>query len=345
MRKLFVLMALVLTIGVSYAQNIQQIRTKAEQGDAYSQYLMGYSYNNGVNGVVKDLPKARAWFMKSAESGFGAAAYFVGWYFYYGEGVPRNSQEALKWFTMASKLGMAEAKNMIIACKNNDNFDSIEIDDFDPGNPPILELIASSVQFVDPNGNNAIDADENCIIRFEVINKGMGTARRCIANALSADINQGLSLEPQQLPAIEPGKKINVELPVKANLELVTGVVDLVVQVNEPHGLGSDPIQLTVNTKQFTAPKLQIVDYAITSANGNKLVKKQPFDMQVLLQNLEHGTAENVVVVFDVPEGVLITSEGGIQKVIPVSMVVQLNHWTIPLSYLTISKETPSLLM
>ena len=39
--------------------------------------------------------------------------------------------------------------------------------------------------------------------------------------------------------------------------------------------------------------------------------------MQVLLQNLEHGTAENVVVTFDVPDGVLITSEGGKTKSYP----------------------------
>ncbi len=181
-------------------------------------------------------------------------------------------------------------------------------------NPPILELVANSVQFVDPNGNNAIDAGEDCVIKFQVVNKGKGTARKCIASVLSADVNHGLNLESQKLPAIEPGKKISVTLPVKANLELATGKADLVVQVNEPHGLGSDPVQLSVNTKQFTAPKLQVVDHAITSANASKLTKKQPFDMQVLLQNLEHGTAENVVVTFDVPEGVLITSEGGKTK-------------------------------
>ena len=313
MKKVLALMALVLSFGLANAQNIQQIREKADKGDAYSQYLMGYSYNNGVNGATQDLSQARSWFKKAADNGFGAAAYFMGWYYYYGEGVTKNLNEALKWYTKAAELGMAEAKPMIAACKNNAGSYSspVEVDDFDPSNPPILELVANSVQFVDPNGNNAIDAGEDCVIKFEVVNKGKGTARKCVASVLSADVNHGLNLESQQLPAIEPGKKISVTLPVKANLELATGKADLVVQVNEPHGLGSDPVQLSVNTKQFTAPKLQVVDYAITSANGNKLTKKQPFDMQVLLQNLEHGTAENVVVTFDVPEGVLITSEGG----------------------------------
>lgn len=320
MKRLFALMALVLSIGFASAQDIQQIREKADKGDAYSQYLMGYSYNNGVNGANQDLAQARSWFIKAANNGFGAAAYFMGWYYYYGEGVAQNMGEALKWYTKAAELGMSEAKSMIAACKNNAGYKSapVEVDDFDPSNPPILELVANSVRFVDPNGNKAIDAGEDCVIKFEVTNKGKGTARKCIASVLSADINHGLILESQQLPAIEPGKKISVTLPVKANLELATGKADLVVQVNEPHGLGSDPVQLSVNTKQFSAPKLQIVDYAITSANGSKLTKKQPFDMQVLLQNLEHGTAENVVVTFDVPDGVLITSEGGKTKSYPI---------------------------
>ena len=320
MKRLFALMALVLTIGFANAQTIQQIREKADKGDAYSQYLMGYSYHNGINGAVHDDAQARSWFTKSANNGYGAAAYYMGWFYYYGEGVTLNMNEALKWYTKAADLGMSEAKPMINACKNNAGLRSapaVEVDDFDPSNPPILELAANSVQFVDPNGNNAIDAGEDCFIKFQVVNKGKGTARKCVASVLSADVNHGLELDSKQLPAIAPGEKVSVFLPVKANLELATGKADLVVQVNEPHGLGSDPVQLSVNTKQFTAPKLQVVDYAITSANGNKLTKKQPFDMQVLLQNLEHGTAENVVVELSVPEGVLIMSEGGKSRTYP----------------------------
>lgn len=320
MKRLFALMALVLTIGFANAQTIQQIREKADKGDAYSQYLMGYSYHSGINGAVQDDAQARSWFAKSANNGYGAAAYYMGWFYYYGEGVTQNMNEALKWYTKAADLGMSEAKPMINACKNNAGLRSapaVEVDDFDPSNPPILELAANSVQFVDPNGNNAIDAGEDCFIKFQVVNKGKGTARKCVASVLSADVNHGLELDSKQLPAIAPGEKVSVFLPVKANLELATGKADLVVQVNEPHGLGSDPVQLSVNTKQFTAPKLQVVDYAITSANGNKLTKKQPFDMQVLLQNLEHGTAENVVVELSVPEGVLIMSEGGKSRTYP----------------------------
>ena len=145
MKKLFILLALTISIVSVNAQNIQQIQGKADGGDAYSQYLMGYSYNNGVNGVTKNLAQARLWFEKSANNGFAGAAYFMGWYYYCGEGVEKDMYEALKWFTKASNLGMVEAESMIAVCKSNvsyavSSFDSssIEIDDFDPSNPPIL---------------------------------------------------------------------------------------------------------------------------------------------------------------------------------------------------------------
>ena len=40
--------------------------------------------------------------------------------------------------------------------------------------PAIIELVQGSVAFVDGNGNNAIDANEQCKIRFQVKNTGIG---------------------------------------------------------------------------------------------------------------------------------------------------------------------------
>lgn len=264
--------------------NIKAMKELAEKGYMPAQFWLAYSYNVGGNGLPEDQEKSLYWYEKAAQNGCKDAQYYL------------------------EKQGVNYDKHKFVTTKK---------DEVKPSELPILEIIKESVQFIDPNGNNAIDAGEDCSIKFQIVNKGKGTARKCVASVLSADVNHGLELDSKQLAAIAPGEKMSVTLPVKANLELATGKADLVVQVNEPHGLGSDPVQLSVNTKQFTAPKLQVVDYAITSANGNKLTKKQPFDMQVLLQNLEYGTAENVVVELSVPEGVLIMSEGGKSRTYP----------------------------
>lgn len=233
------------------------------------------------------------------------------------EGVSQDVSEALKWFTKSSELGMPEAKNMITYCERNikSPYSIPKSDTFDPSKPPIIEIVENSVKFVDPNGNNAIDAGEKCFISFSIKNKGMGTANNCVANILSADIIKGLSLNTINIPNIAPGKTVNVKIPIEADLSLSNGNIDLIVQVNEPHGFGSDPFQLSVTTKQFIAQKLEIVDYAITSANGsNTLKKKEPFDIQLLLQNLDHGNAEDIIIDFIVPKGVIVMNTEGTQK-------------------------------
>lgn len=326
MKKLLFFIVFVMVFVVSNAQDINEIKLKADKGDAEAQYLMGYNYSHGLDGLAKDYSKSILWFEKAAHNGNGAAAYFLGFYNYYGIGTNVNTDEALSWFTKALKSGYSEAQSMIAECKRNSKYrnslasvyksdgQAVEIDDFDPSTPPLLELVSNSVQFIDPNKNNAIDAGEECVIELDVINRGSGYARNCVASVLSADVNKGLILKPKPIKAIAPGEKQSVSLVVGGDLTLETGKVDLVLQINEPHGLGSSPINISISTKHFEEPYLQIVDYAITSITGNKLIKKHPFDMQILLQNLKYGTAEDVVVDLIVPNGVLITSKGGSSK-------------------------------
>lgn len=298
------------------SQSIEQVRDKANSGDAYSQYLMGWSYANGANGVKKNYNNALPWFKKASSNGFGAASYFIGWMYYYGEGVEKDDVQALEWLNKASTQGMAESKSMIATLmrKGLPAPKTVTIDDFDPKNPPILEIVPNSVKFVDPNGNNAIDAGEECYIKFKVTNKGTGTAHNCVANVLSADVVKGLDLKSKEIPELSAKGTKEITIPVNSDLSLKDGTADLVIQVNEPHGLGSDPIQLAVKTKQFVAPKLEIVDYAITSANGSTLKKKVPFDMQLLLQNVQHGNAEDVTVDFTAPKGVIVMDNDGTQR-------------------------------
>lgn len=321
MKKVIMLMLLTLVYFNVKAQTIDQIRTKASSGDAYSQYLMGWSYANGANGVKSDYQQALSWFKQAGVNGYAPAAYYVGWMYCYGEGVTQNYNEALAWYTKAKELGMAEAKPMIAYCQNyaksgsfSINKDNIAIDDFNPSTPPIIQIVANSVRFVDPSGNNAIDAGEKCYIKFKVTNKGKGAASRCVANILSADPIMGLTLGSVDLPTLQAGKTTEIQIPICSDLNLKNGKADLVIQVNEPHGLGSDPIQLAVATKQFVAPKLEIVDYAITSVDGKTLKKKIPFDIQLLLQNTQHGNAEDVTVDFTVPKGVMIADENGARR-------------------------------
>lgn len=344
MKKLLMMLTLAIFCLNVCAQSFEQIRNKANSGDAYSQYMMGWSYANGENGVSRDYSQALSWFEKSSDKGYAASAYFIGWMYFYGEGVQKDNHEAYKWFSKAEQLGMNEAKKYLVACKNGSApLVSKMLDSFDPKRPPILEISANTVKFVDPSENNAIDAGENCYIKFNVVNIGKGVANNCIANILTADVVSGLHLGSVKISSLAPGQSKEIQIPLSSDLNLATGTADLVIQVNEPHGFGSDPVQMSVATKQFVAPKLEIVDYAITSESGSNLKKKVPFDMQLLLQNVEHGNAEDITVDFSVPNGVILMNaenaktkfvnlQGGASKSIVYSLIVSNDYkgTTIP---------------
>lgn len=318
---MFVLTLMLLCIKVS-AQSLEEIRAKANSGDAHFQYLMGWSYANGANGAKQNYNQAAPWFTQASDGGYAAASYFLGWMYYYGEGVGKNYSEALKWFTKAEQQGMREAHAYAVDCRNSSGLNRPSapvqpIDNFDPSRPPILEIASNSVKFIDPNGNNAIDGGEDCYIEFKVTNMGKGAASRCIASALSADNVDGLVLKSVDLSTIGAGQTMTVRIPLTADINIKNGKADLVVKVNEPHGFGTDPIELAVATKEFSAPKVEVVDYAITSANGSTLKKKEAFDLQLLLQNLLPGNAENVSVECLVPKGVFVMNDAGARETFP----------------------------
>jgi hypothetical protein len=172
--------------------------------------------------------------------------------------------------------------------------------------PAILEIVEGSVRFVDPSGNNAIDANETCRILFAVKNTGVGDGYNGVARIKGIGSTTGVSFTDKKLSTIKVGSVMNIELPIVASMNTVDGNVNFMISVDEPMGFGTGDVELTVNTRQFVSPLLQVVDYTITGTSGSVLEKKQPFDLQLLLQNVKPGLAENVDVKISYPQGVFL---------------------------------------
>jgi len=77
----------------------------AEQGDAFAQYRLGryYAQRDGrkASESVSWYKKASPGLHRLAETGNGQAMYVLGVMYAYGRGVPRNTDEARRWLTMA----------------------------------------------------------------------------------------------------------------------------------------------------------------------------------------------------------------------------------------------------
>ncbi len=72
----------------------------AEEGDAFAQASLGLMYYDG-EGVPKDYQEAAKWWRKAAEQGLASAQNNLGNMYYYGKGVPKDYVLAYMWINLA----------------------------------------------------------------------------------------------------------------------------------------------------------------------------------------------------------------------------------------------------
>ena len=203
--------------------------------------------------------------------------------------------------------------------------------------PAILDIVGGSVAFVDGNGNDAIDASEECRLCFSVRNSGQGDGTGCRVKVSVSGSTTGVTVRDLSLPTIKAGEILPVDLPVKAGSKTVDGQVTIRLEVTEANGFGTDPVEVTVATSAFVSPMLKIVDYSVTSSSGGEsLQRKVPFDLQLMLQNIDYGRAENVNVRLVLPQGVFLMDgkeltnfaslEGGASQSIVYQLIVTNNY-------------------
>ena len=117
-RSILLTLAVSLSTGVllwqpapAYAQ-VRFLEEEAHKGSPVAQNKLGRMYLFG-KGVPKDPQEAAKWFRKSAHQGFARSEYDLGLLYTQGRGVPKNEQEAIKWFLKAAKKGYTKAQHKL----------------------------------------------------------------------------------------------------------------------------------------------------------------------------------------------------------------------------------------
>jgi len=80
----------------------------SRQGDAESQFNLGYMYLHGL-GVSYDYTKVRFWFERSSNQSDPIAKYFLGLIYYEGKGVKKNHKKAQILFQQSCSDGLSPA--------------------------------------------------------------------------------------------------------------------------------------------------------------------------------------------------------------------------------------------
>ena len=197
---------------------------------------------------------------------------------------------------------------------------------------PALEVISNTLEFIDERGYNTIEGGYEYAIRFAVANKGRANAKGCKLKVTAKGNTNGLVFKDQDLKTINSGKTLVVEVPIKANMNTENGEVEFALEISEPHDLGPEIQYISIKTKEFNRPLIKITDYTVSSSIGATLKKKEPFDLQLMLQNTESGKADDVSVRLELPDNVILldgddrfvlnTLDGGESKSLEYSLIV-----------------------
>ena len=113
MKKLSLYVFLVLMFcNIGFADELDDLKTLADSGDAVSQNDLGhlYLYGNKELGVSIDLDRGIEYINKAAEQDQVNAMTTIGWNYFLGDkGAEQNNEEAIYWNKRASELGFSVA--------------------------------------------------------------------------------------------------------------------------------------------------------------------------------------------------------------------------------------------
>ena len=101
-------------------KKFEEVKAKAEKGDAEAQVLLGWHYLNG-EGVEMDSKQAAIWWRKGAEQGNDGCMNMLGWY-YWGLRHRKDSDrkedmvQAVFWWRKGAERGNPQSQSKLAGC-------------------------------------------------------------------------------------------------------------------------------------------------------------------------------------------------------------------------------------
>jgi parvulin-like peptidyl-prolyl isomerase len=161
-----------------------------------------------------------------------------------------------------------------------------------PSAPPDISV---SIAFIEPSGNNILDADETGKLLITLKNNGKGDAIGVIANISSKQI-AGLNYDRNiTIGTVKSGITLTKEIEIMASEEILSDSLTLDVELKEANGFDPIPQKISFQTLALTPPKLIVSDIGISDQNGGSNIKPGTIvEAIVRIQNIGNGDARNV---------------------------------------------------
>ncbi len=164
------------------------------------------------------------------------------------------------------------------------------------GVSPVPPALSMTIKFVEPSGNDILNAEETGKLVVTVKNSGRGDAFDCRAQIAIAKHIRGLSYEREvSLGTIPAGETYVKEIPLTADEEIPTDSVALTIALKEANGFDPAPVKLAFRTKSFAEPKLIVADMGINDQSRNGRIEPMEMtELTVRVQNIGQGDARGV---------------------------------------------------
>jgi len=158
--------------------------------------------------------------------------------------------------------------------------------------PPNLSV---QLAFTEPSGDDRLDAEETAELVVTLKNKGHGSAFGVEIMCNLSGSNQIEFPKSVYIGEISPNKSKTKRIKFKASENVSSGEVSITLKFKESNNFEPDDQKITFETEALIPPKLEIVDIGIDDASGNaKLEPREVVSITVRVQNLGHGTADDI---------------------------------------------------
>lgn len=110
-------------LGKSSEDAIKWIKLAAEQGDAKAQFQLSRHFY-----IMEDYESWATFCQQAAEGGFIQAQLDIGLMYLHGVKIEKNTDEAVKWLTLAAEQGDVVAQYNLASCYENSNYVGQDVD-------------------------------------------------------------------------------------------------------------------------------------------------------------------------------------------------------------------------
>jgi hypothetical protein len=171
-----------------------------------------------------------------------------------------------------------------------------------PISPPNLIIENIIFKEISGNGNNILDANEKAEISFVINNKGKGIAYQLHAFTIDKSRINGIDYYNDQAFdnsfQVLPGEKKTISIPLFGDMNLESGTTNFIVYLKEGNGFNADLFNVSFTTQKFKNPKIIVSDYKFTSNEEGKIKLGYPVTLNLVVQNVGQGEANDVKVNF-----------------------------------------------